>query len=98
MVPSPTGIMSGKQAGKKKPLKAPKKEKKDLSEEDVAFKQVSRNELSCESTACCVGCPVQLRSACAIPYFCEERRKRGQLHLTPSCWPCVCFLAAAEAE
>ncbi|KNC26903.1 hypothetical protein FF38_10934 [Lucilia cuprina] len=31
--------MSGREGGKKKPLKAPKKESKDLDEEDMAFKQ-----------------------------------------------------------
>lgn len=30
--------MSGRQAGKAKPLKAPKKDKKDFDDEDVAFK------------------------------------------------------------
>ncbi|KAK0544768.1 Translation machinery-associated protein 7 [Tilletia horrida] len=30
--------MSGRQGGKVKPLKAPKKEKKDLDEDDLAFK------------------------------------------------------------
>lgn len=30
--------MSGRAAGKAKPLKAPKKDKKDLDEDDVAFK------------------------------------------------------------
>lgn len=36
--------MSGRQGGKKKPLKAPKKEKEDLDEEDVAFKQKQRED------------------------------------------------------
>ena len=31
--------MSGREGGKKKPLKAPKKESKVLDDEDVAFKQ-----------------------------------------------------------
>ncbi|XP_065166852.1 translation machinery-associated protein 7 homolog [Atheta coriaria] len=31
--------MSGREGGKKKPLKAPKKADKDLDEEDLAFKQ-----------------------------------------------------------
>lgn len=31
--------MSGREGGKKKPLKAPKKEAKDLDEDDLAFKQ-----------------------------------------------------------
>lgn len=31
--------MSGRDGGKKKPLKAPKKESKDLSEEDLDFKE-----------------------------------------------------------
>lgn len=31
--------MSGREGGKKKPLKAPKKADKDMDEEDLAFKQ-----------------------------------------------------------
>ncbi|XP_022817080.1 translation machinery-associated protein 7 homolog [Spodoptera litura] len=31
--------MSGREGGKKKPLKAPKKESKDLDEDDLAHKQ-----------------------------------------------------------
>ena len=31
--------MSGREGGKKKPLKAPKKQDKDLDDEDMAFKQ-----------------------------------------------------------
>lgn len=31
--------MSGREGGKKKPLKAPKKDAKDLDEDDIAFKQ-----------------------------------------------------------
>ena len=31
--------MSGREGGKKKPLKAPKKQNQDLDEEDMAFKQ-----------------------------------------------------------
>lgn len=30
--------MSGREGGKKKPLKAPKKQDKDLDDEDLAFK------------------------------------------------------------
>jgi len=36
--------MSGRQGGKKKPLKAPKKESKELDEEDLAFKQKQKEE------------------------------------------------------
>ncbi|XP_015519073.1 translation machinery-associated protein 7 homolog [Neodiprion pinetum] len=36
--------MSGRDGGKKKPLKAPKKESKDLDEEDVAFKQKQKEQ------------------------------------------------------
>jgi len=36
--------MSGRQGGKKKPLKAPKKEAKELDEEDIAFKQKQKDE------------------------------------------------------
>lgn len=36
--------MSGREGGKKKPLKAPKKDTKDLDEEDVAFKQKQKEQ------------------------------------------------------
>ncbi|KAK9381815.1 putative coiled-coil domain-containing protein 72 [Kockiozyma suomiensis] len=36
--------MSGRQGGKAKPLKAPKKEKKDLDEEDKAFMEKKKAE------------------------------------------------------
>ncbi|RDX42678.1 translation machinery associated TMA7 [Polyporus arcularius HHB13444] len=36
--------MSGRQGGKAKPLKAPKKDKKELDEEDVAFKERKKAE------------------------------------------------------
>ncbi|PCH38711.1 TMA7-domain-containing protein, partial [Wolfiporia cocos MD-104 SS10] len=36
--------MSGRQGGKVKPLKAPKKDKKELDEDDVAFKERKRLE------------------------------------------------------
>ncbi|KAK6347174.1 hypothetical protein TWF696_007250 [Orbilia brochopaga] len=36
--------MSGRQGGKAKPLKAPKKEKKDLDEDDLAFKEKQKKE------------------------------------------------------
>ncbi|VDI77298.1 Hypothetical predicted protein [Mytilus galloprovincialis] len=36
--------MSGREGGKKKPLKAPKKEKGDMDEDDMAFKQKQREE------------------------------------------------------
>lgn len=36
--------MSGRDGGKKKPLKQPKKASKDLDEEDVAFKQKQKEE------------------------------------------------------
>ncbi|EDR11009.1 uncharacterized protein LACBIDRAFT_316099 [Laccaria bicolor S238N-H82] len=36
--------MSSRQAGKLKPLKAPKKEKKEEMEEDVAFKEKKKAE------------------------------------------------------
>jgi hypothetical protein len=36
--------MSGREGGKKKPLKQAKKDKKEESEEDVAFKQKQREE------------------------------------------------------
>lgn len=36
--------MSGREGGKKKPLKAPKKEQKDLDEEEVAFKQKQKEQ------------------------------------------------------
>ena len=36
--------MSGRQGGKKKPLKAPKKERVELTDEEKAFKQKQREE------------------------------------------------------
>jgi hypothetical protein len=36
--------MSGRQGGKIKPLKAPKKKAQELDDEDVAFKQKQREE------------------------------------------------------
>jgi hypothetical protein len=36
--------MSGRQGGKKKPLKQAKKEKPELDEDDLAFKQKQREE------------------------------------------------------
>ncbi|KAM6325545.1 translation machinery-associated protein 7 isoform 1-T1 [Podargus strigoides] len=36
--------MSGREGGKKKPLKQPKKQSKDLDETDLAFKQKQKEE------------------------------------------------------
>ncbi|XP_029682724.1 translation machinery-associated protein 7 [Takifugu rubripes] len=36
--------MSGREGGKKKPLKAPKKQSKDVDEDDAAFKQKQKEE------------------------------------------------------
>ncbi|XP_068605284.1 translation machinery-associated protein 7 [Brachionichthys hirsutus] len=36
--------MSGREGGKKKPLKAPKKQNKELDEEEVAFKQKQKED------------------------------------------------------
>lgn len=36
--------MSGREGGKKKPLKAPKKDSKDLDEDDMAFKQKQKEQ------------------------------------------------------
>ncbi|ETN58935.1 translation machinery-associated protein 7 homolog [Anopheles aquasalis] len=36
--------MSGREGGKKKPLKAPKKESGELDEEDMAFKQKQKEQ------------------------------------------------------
>lgn len=36
--------MSGREGGKKKPLKAPKKESKEMDEEDVARKQKQKEQ------------------------------------------------------
>ncbi|XP_035760374.1 translation machinery-associated protein 7-like [Neolamprologus brichardi] len=36
--------MSGREGGKKKPLKAPKKQNKDMDDDDVAFKQKQKEE------------------------------------------------------
>ncbi|KQK84521.1 hypothetical protein AAES_49019 [Amazona aestiva] len=38
------GTMSGREGGKKKPLKQPKKQSKDLDETDLAFKQKQKEE------------------------------------------------------
>lgn len=37
--------MTGREGGKKKPLKAPKKDSKDLDEHDMAFKQKQKEQL-----------------------------------------------------
>jgi len=36
--------MSGREGGKKKPLKAPKKDSKELDDDDMAFKQKQKEE------------------------------------------------------
>merc|ERR1712018_722785 len=36
--------MSGREGGKKKPLKAPKKQNQDLDEDDLAFKQKQKEQ------------------------------------------------------
>lgn len=36
--------MSGRDGGKKKPLKAPKKQNKDVDEDDMAFKQKQKED------------------------------------------------------
>ncbi|KAM4612663.1 translation machinery-associated protein 7 [Polymixia lowei] len=36
--------MSGRDGGKKKPLKAPKKQNKDMDDEDLAFKQKQKDD------------------------------------------------------
>jgi len=36
--------MSGRDGGKKKPLKAPKKQNKDVDDEDMAFKQKQKED------------------------------------------------------
>ncbi|XP_076012872.1 translation machinery-associated protein 7 [Genypterus blacodes] len=36
--------MSGREGGKKKPLKAPKKQSKDMDDDDVAFKQKLKDD------------------------------------------------------
>ena len=36
--------MSGREGGKKKPLKAPKKDSKDLDEEDLEFKKKQKEQ------------------------------------------------------
>ncbi|KAF3080274.1 hypothetical protein TWF569_010992 [Orbilia oligospora] len=36
--------MSGRQGGKAKPLKAPKKDKKELDDDDLAFKEKQKKE------------------------------------------------------
>lgn len=41
---STVSIMSGREGGKKKPLKAPKKDSKQLDEDDIAFKQKQKEQ------------------------------------------------------
>lgn len=36
--------MSGREGGKKKPLKAPKKDQREMDEEDMAFKQKQKEQ------------------------------------------------------
>ncbi|KAK0084701.1 hypothetical protein PV325_006549 [Microctonus aethiopoides] len=36
--------MSGREGGKKKPLKAPRKEQKEMDDDDVAFKQKQKEQ------------------------------------------------------
>ncbi|XP_058229646.1 translation machinery-associated protein 7 [Hemibagrus wyckioides] len=36
--------MSGREGGKKKPLKAPKKQSKEMDEDEIAFKQKQKEE------------------------------------------------------
>lgn len=36
--------MTGRDGGKKKPLKAPKKEQKDMDDQDMAFKQKQKEQ------------------------------------------------------
>lgn len=36
--------MSGREGGKKKPLKAPKKDSKELDDDDMAFKQKQKDQ------------------------------------------------------
>ncbi|XP_072937619.1 translation machinery-associated protein 7 homolog [Epargyreus clarus] len=43
--------MSGREGGKKKPLKAPKKETKDLDEQDLAHKQKLKEQQKALSEA-----------------------------------------------
>ncbi|KOS12576.1 hypothetical protein Malapachy_2853 [Malassezia pachydermatis] len=44
-------IMSGRQGGKLKPLKQPKKSQKDLDEDDLAFKQKQKEEAAAKKAA-----------------------------------------------
>ncbi|XP_014208204.1 translation machinery-associated protein 7 homolog [Copidosoma floridanum] len=41
--------MSGRDGGKKKPLKAPKKESKELDDDDIAFQQKLKEQKKAES-------------------------------------------------
>ncbi|KAL4399642.1 Translation machinery-associated protein 7 [Malassezia pachydermatis] len=43
--------MSGRQGGKLKPLKQPKKSQKDLDEDDLAFKQKQKEEAAAKKAA-----------------------------------------------
>ncbi|KAI0807297.1 translation machinery associated TMA7-domain-containing protein [Fomes fomentarius] len=57
--------MSGRQGGKVKPLKAPKKDKKDLDEDDIAFQQKKKQEEAALKAARDKGAPFL---ALRIPY------------------------------
>ncbi|EPY36508.1 hypothetical protein STCU_00546 [Strigomonas culicis] len=43
--------MSSRQGGKQKPLKAPKKDRQDMDEDDVALKQKLRDQQKAEKDA-----------------------------------------------
>ncbi|CAG9578511.1 conserved hypothetical protein [Leishmania major strain Friedlin] len=43
--------MSSRQGGKQKPLKQPKKERGEMAEEDIAFKQMQREQKKAEKEA-----------------------------------------------
>lgn len=43
--------MSSRQGGKQKPLKQPKKEKAEMDEDDIAFKQKQREQQKAEKEA-----------------------------------------------
>ena len=52
--------MSGRQGGKLKPLKAPKKQGKELDEDDLAFKKKQQEDAKKNKEAAAVRCPLPL--------------------------------------
>ena len=56
--------MSGRQGGKLKPLKAPKKQGKELDEDDLAFKKKQQEDAKKNKEAAAVRFPLSLHRLC----------------------------------